>query len=61
MFLTDGDVLSHVVTGAQSHRGPLMDALRLDVEDVLEAGGGHAACLLDDVSHGVAFVQQTQL
>lgn len=61
MFLTDGDVLQHVVGGAHSHRSPLMDAVRLDVQDVLVAGGGHAARLLYDVSHGVAFVQQTQL
>lgn len=61
MFLTDGDVLQHVVGGAQRHRSPLMDALWLDVQDVLVASGGHAACLLNDVSHGVALVQQSQL
>lgn len=61
MFLTDGYVLQHVVGGAQSHGSPLMDALWLDVQDVLVAGGGHAARLLNDVSHGVAFVQQSQL
>lgn len=38
-----------------------MDVLRLDVQDVLVAGGGHAARLLDDVSHGVALVEQPQL
>lgn len=61
MLLTDGDVLLHVVGGAQSHGHPLMDVLRLDVQDLLVAGGGHAARLLDDVSHGVALVEQPQL
>lgn len=61
MLLTDGDVLQHVLGGAQSHRSPLMDALWLDVQDVLVARGGHAARLLHDEGHGVAFVQQSQL
>lgn len=61
MFLADGDVLQHVLRGAHSHWSPLMDALRLDVQDGLQAGGGHAARLLYDVGHGVAFVQQPQL
>lgn len=59
--LADGDVFLHVVGGAHGHGRPLVDALRLDVQDVLVAGGGHAARLLDDVSHGVALVQQPQL
>lgn len=61
MFLVDGDVLQHVLGGAHSHWRPLMDVVRLDVQDVLQAGGGHAARLLNDVGHGVAFVQQPQL
>lgn len=61
VFLADGDVLQHVLAGAHSHRSSLVDALRLDVQDVLEARGGHAARLLHDEGHGVAFVQQAQL
>lgn len=61
VLLTDGDVLLHVVGGAHGHGRPLMDAPRLDVQDVLVAGGGHAARLLDDVRHGVALVEQPQL
>lgn len=61
MLLTDGDVLQHVLRGAHSHRSQLMDALWLDVQDVLVARGGHAARLLHDEGHGVAFVQQSQL
>lgn len=61
VFLADGDVLQHVLAGAHSSRSSLVDALRLDVQDVLEARGGHAARLLHDEGHGVAFVQQAQL
>lgn len=61
VLLADGDVFLHVVGGAHGHGRPLVDALRLDVQDVLVARGGHAARLLDDVSHGVALVQQPQL
>lgn len=61
VFLADGDVLQHILRGAHSHRSSLVDALRLDVQDVLKACGGHAARLLHDEGHGVAFVQQPQL
>lgn len=61
VLLADGDVLQHVLGGAQGDGSPLVDGLGLDVQDGLEAGGGHAARLLHDVSHGVAFVQQPQL
>lgn len=61
MLLADGDVLLHVVGGTQGHWRPLVDARRLDVQDVLVARGGHATRLLNDVSHGVALVQQPQL
>lgn len=61
VLLADGDVLQHVLGGAHGHGGPLVDALGLDVQDVLEAGGGHASCLLHDVRHRVAFIQQPQL
>lgn len=61
MFLADSDVLQDVVRGAHSHGGPLVDARGLDVQDGLEAGGGHAARLLNDEGHGVSFVQQPQL
>lgn len=60
-LLADGDVFLHVVGGAHGHGHPLVDAIRLDVQDVLVARGGHAARLLDDVSHGVALIQQPQL
>lgn len=61
MFLADGDVLQHVLRGAHSHWRTLMDVVGLDVQDGFQAGGGHAARLLHDVGHGVAFVQQPQL
>lgn len=61
MLFADGDVLQHVLSRAHGHRGPLVDVVRLDVQDVLPAGGGHTTCLLDDVGHRVAFVQQSQL
>lgn len=61
VFPTDGDVLQHVFWGAHRHGSPLVDALGLDVQDGLVAGGGHAARLLNDVGHGVALVQQAQL
>lgn len=61
VFLTDGNVLQHIFRGAHCHGRPLVDALGLDVQDGLEAGGGHAACLLHDEGHGVALIQQAQL
>lgn len=61
VFPTDGDVLQHVFWRAQRHGSPLVDALGLDVQDGLVAGGGHAARLLNDEGHGVALVQQAQL
>lgn len=61
VLLTEGNVLQHVLGGAHGHGGPLVDALGLDVQDGLEAGGGHAARLLHDEGHGVALVQQAQL
>lgn len=61
VLLADGDVFLHVVGGAHGHGRPLVDALRLDVQDVLVARGGHATSLLNDVSHGVALIQQPQL
>lgn len=61
VLLADGDVFLHVVGGAQGHGRPLVDARGLDVQDVLVARGGHATSLLNDVSHGVALVQQPQL
>lgn len=61
MLLADGDVLLHVVGGPQGHRRPLVDADWLDVQDSLVSCGGHATGLLDDVGHGVALVQQSQL
>ena len=61
VFLTDGNVLQHIFGRAHCHGRPLVDALGLDVQDGLEAGGGHAACLLHDEGHGVALIQQAQL
>lgn len=61
VLLADGHVLHDVVGGAHGHGRPLVDALRLDVQDVLVARGGHAARLLHDEGHGDALVQQPQL
>lgn len=61
MFLTNGDVFQNVLRRTQGHRSSLMDTLWLDVQDVLQTGGGHPTCLLYDEGHGVAFVEQPQL
>lgn len=61
MFLKDGDVLLHIIRGTQHHRFPLMDALRLDVQNVCGPCGGHSSSLLHDEGHGVAFIKQSEL
>lgn len=61
VLLADGHVLHDVVGGAHGHGRPLVDARRLDVQDVLVARGGHAARLLHDEGHRDALVQQPQL
>lgn len=61
MFLEDGDVLLHIVGGAQHHWDPLVDGVGLDVQHVRGPGRGHPSRLLHDVGHGVALVQQSQL
>lgn len=61
VFLKDGDVLLDVIRGAHHHRNPLMDVLRLDVQDVGGPCGGHSSGLLHDEGHGVALVEQSEL
>jgi len=56
VLLADGDVLQDVLGGAHGHGRPLVDAVGLDVQERLEAGGGQAARLLHNEGHGVAFV-----
>lgn len=61
MFLVDGDVLLNIIRGSQNHWGPLMNALRLDVQDVHGPCGGHSTSLLHDEGHGVALIQESEL
>lgn len=61
VFLKDGDVLLDIIRGAHHHRNPLMDVLRLDVQDVGGPCGGHSSGLLHDEGHGVALVEQSEL
>jgi len=61
VFLKDGDVLLDVIRGAQHHRYPLMDVLRLDVQDVGGPCGGHSSGLLHDEGHGVALIEKPEL
>lgn len=61
MLLVDGDVLLNIIWGSQDHRLPLMDALRLDVQDVHGPCGGHSTSLLYDEGHGVTLIQESEL
>lgn len=61
MLFTDGKILLHVIGRSQDDGDSLVDAGGLDVQDVHGSRGGHASCLLHDVGHGVAFIQQSQL
>lgn len=61
VLLDEGDVLLHVIRGAQHHGHPLVDGLGLDVQHVHGPSGGHSPRLLRDKGHGVALVQQPQL
>lgn len=61
MLLEDGDIFLYIFGGSEDHRDPLVDCGGLDVQDVHGSCGGHASCLLHDVGHGVALIQQPQL
>ena len=61
VLLDKGQVLVDVVRGADHKGHPLVEALRLDVQHPVSAGGGEAPRLLDDEGDGVALVQQPQL
>lgn len=61
VLLDKGQVLVDVVCGADHEGHPLVQRLRLDVQDPLGAGGGQASRLLDEEGDGVALVQQAQL
>lgn len=56
-----GQVLVDVVDRTDHEGNPLVQRLRLDVQDPLRAGGGQASGLLDEEGDGVALVQQPQL
>lgn len=61
VLLDKGQVLVDVVRGADHEGHPLVQRLRLDVQDPLGAGGGQASRLLYEEGNGVALVQQPQL
>lgn len=61
MLPDEGQVLVDVVGRADHEGHPLVEALGLDVQHPLGAGGGHAPRLLHQEGDGVALVQQTQL
>ncbi len=61
MFLKDRDVLLDIIRGTHNHRYLLMEALRLDVQDVGGPCGGHPSGLLHDEGHGVALIEQSEL
>jgi hypothetical protein len=61
VLLDKRQVLCHIVGGADHERHPLVQALRLDVQDPLGPCGGQAPGLLDQERDWVALVQEPQL
>lgn len=61
VLLDKGQVLVDIVCGADHEGHPLVQRLRLDVQDPLGACGGQASRLLDEEGNGVALIQQPQL
>ncbi len=51
----------HVVRTANDQRHPLMQFLRLDVQDAGHSGAGSSAGLFDDHRHRIGLVQQRSL
>lgn len=61
MFFVDRDILLYIIRGAQNYRSPLVDWVRLNVQNVHGSSCCHTSSLLHDKSHGVALIQQPQL
>lgn len=59
--LHTGEVLLYILWGPQNEGDSLVNTLRLHIQYRLGACGCHASCLLDNIGHGIAFIQEPEL
>lgn len=59
--LHTGEVLLHILWGSQNEGDSLVNTLWLHLQYRLGACGCHASCLLDNIGHGIAFIQEPEL
>jgi len=61
VFLDTSKVFLHVVWRTKDKRDSLVNTLRFHIQHCLRPCSCHPACLLNDESHRVAFIEKSEL
>jgi hypothetical protein len=59
--LHTAEILLHILRGPQNEGDSLVNTLRFHIQYWLGACGCHTSCLLDDIGHRIAFIQEPEL